>query len=241
MPANAGRVLLDNPCDNHWHMIERTIRAATHGRYLVAVGSEPGPRPLLVGFHGYAESAETEMNRLQTVNGINHWIVAAVQALHRFYRGRTNEVVASWMTSQDRTRVIADNCAYVAGVIDAVSREWAVDRTLVLSGFSQGVAMAFRAATSIARPVSGVIACGGDVPPELDTPTLARIPTVLIGRGLRDEWYTAEKLASDVQRLQAAGVAVQTATFDAGHDWPPEFSRAVSLFLQREREENHEA
>jgi predicted esterase len=172
------------------------------------------------------------MNRLQTVDGANQWIVAAVQGLHRFYRSRTNEVVASWMTSQDRTLAIADNCAYVAGVIDAVSREWAADRTLVLSGFSQGVAMAFRAATSIVRPVRGVIACGGDVPPELDPSALARIPAVLIGRGLRDEWYTAEKLESDVQRLRAAGVAVQTATFDAGHEWPPEFSRAVSLFLK---------
>jgi len=207
----------------------------THGRYLVVNGSAPEPLPVLAGFHGYAESAEVQMGRLQGIEGAEHWLLVAVQGLHRFYRGRTNDVVASWMTSQDRKLAIADNSAYVTGVIDAVSRDWSTSGILMLSGFSQGVAMAFRSATAVSRPSNGVIVCGGDVPPELDAAALARIPAVLIGRGIRDEWYTAEKCACDEQRLRSAGVDVEVVAFDGGHEWTPEFSRAVTGFLSARR------
>ena len=67
--------------------------------------------------------------------------------------------------------------------------------------------MAFRAATAGGH-TSGIIALGGDVPPELATESLARIPEALIGRGERDDWYTPEKFAADETRLRAAGTNV---------------------------------
>src|SRR5262245_48220458 len=99
-------------------MFERNIPATTHGRYLV-----DGPRsgaPLLVGFHGYAELADTEFERLRSIEGSDRWLVVAVQALHRFYRGRSRDVVASWMTRQDRELAIADNATYTSKVIETV-------------------------------------------------------------------------------------------------------------------------
>ena len=212
--------------------IERTIETPTHGRYLVSAGSVERA-PLLVGFHGYAETAEEEVNRLRAIPGIDHWTVVSVQGLHQFYRRRTNEVVASWMTRQNRELAIADNIAYVSNVIRRVSEECSVGPLMVVTGFSQGAAMAFRAAACLGRPVAGVITCGGDVPPELDTQALARIPIALIGRGARDDWYSAEKLASDEQRLRAAGVAVQTVVLDASHQWTPEFGEVCGQFLQK--------
>src|SRR5229473_1497765 len=110
------------------------------------------------------------------------------QGLHRFYRGRSEEVVASWMTRQDRELAIADNVAFVATVVESLAREWPAPPTLVFCGFSQGVAMAFRAACSSERRVSGIVAAGGDVPPELGREALARVGAALILRGQRDEW-----------------------------------------------------
>jgi len=81
------------------------------------------------------------------------------------------------------------------------------------------------------QPVTAVIVCGGDIPPELERNALGRIPTVMIGRGVRDEWYTSEKLATDEERLRAAGVTVQSVVLDAGHDWTAEFSEISSRFL----------
>src|SRR5690242_18422272 len=119
---------------------EYSIEVTTHGRYLLD-GSGAG-KSMLVGFHGYGESAEMELNRLRSVPGSDRWIVLAIQGLHRFYRRRSDEVVASWMTRQDRELAIQDNCSYVAKVVDTVTKQCDATGPLVLSGFSQGVAMA---------------------------------------------------------------------------------------------------
>jgi predicted esterase len=218
-------------------MIPRTIAVTTHGRYLVVppANSEPSSG-LLVSFHGYAEPAAAAMERMQTIPGAGHWRLVAIQGLNRFYRRRSTDVVASWMTREDRELAIADNVSYVSAVIDAASREWGTEGRLVLAGFSQGVAMAYRAACASPRSVSGVISLGGDVPPELDRAALARIPAALVGRGSRDEWYTEEKLAADLARLREAGVAVRAVALDAGHDWTAPFAEAAAEFLRGVRQ-----
>src|SRR5262249_47420377 len=96
---------------------------------------------------------------------------------------------------------------------------------------SQGVAMTFRAAATSTLRVRGVIACGGDVPPELQPNALARIQSVLLGRGARDEWYTEEKLEADERRLRDAGVSVRVIRYEGAQEWTPEFSRAAGSFL----------
>jgi predicted esterase len=187
----------------------------------------------LVSFHGYAEPAAAAMERLQTIPGSGAWRLVAIQGLNRFYRGRSRDVVAGWMTREDRELAIADNLTYVSNVLDAVAHEWGNEERLVFVSFSQGAAMAYRAACASARSVSGVMTLGGDVPPELDRTALARIPSVLIGRGSRDEWYTAPKLAQDSQRLREAGVDVSVVSLDAGHEWTTAFADAAATFLKR--------
>jgi predicted esterase len=204
----------------------QTVRVSIHGRYLA---SGDASAPLLVGFHGYAESAETQMERLQGIPGAERRLLVSIQGLHRFYRGRTNEVVAGWMTKQDRDLAIADNLEYVRAVLDAIDGKRPGGRP-VFAGFSQGVAMAFRAAAAHGAP-AGVIALGGDVPPELDAPALARIPRALVGRGTHDGWYTGAKAAEDLRRLEEAGVAVTAIEFEAGHEWTGAFSAAAGDFL----------
>lgn len=224
-------------------MIERNIATATHGRYLLLPAAVSVPAGLVVGFHGYAEGAESQLARLRAIPGSDRWTLLSVQGLHRFYQRRTNEVIASWMTRQDRELAIADNLAYVEGVIDAVSRESAVAHQaggelrrdslrLVFAGFSQGVAMVFRAATATARRVDGVIAVGGDVPPEIDATSLARVRRALVCRGANDEWYADAKFQQDVTRLRQSGAAVHAVTFDGGHEWSEDVLKNAAPFLQ---------
>jgi predicted esterase len=210
---------------------ENIIEARTHGRYLVSPADRTNA-PLLVGFHGYGENAEEELARLCTIPAIEQWTVVSVQGMHQFYRRRTNEIVASWMTRQNRDLAIADNLEYVRSVLAAISAGYSATLRVAFTGFSQGVAMAFRAAALLDQAVLGVIACGGDVPPELDSKALARIPAVLIGRGVRDEWYTAEKVAADEQRLRSAGVSLRALVLDGGHEWTRPFTDASADFLR---------
>ena len=202
-----------------------TVPARTHGRFLV----EPGPpEELLVGFHGYGENAEMNLAEMLKIPGATDWTAVAVQSLHRFYAfRRTGDVVGSWMTSQDRELAIADNIAYVRTVL----AEFVTPRRLVFLGFSQGVAMAYRAAA--AHPhTSAVIALSGDLPPDVT----GRLPPVLIGRGTREEWYTDEKLKKDLRFLEPI-TAVTTCVFDGGHEWTDEFRETAGRFL---RSMNHE-
>jgi len=196
--------------------IAHTIPTGTHGRYLV----EPGPpERLLVGFHGYGESADVNLAAMLRIPGIERWTVVAIQGLHRFYMFKTGDVVASWMTKQDRELALADNREYVRAVLAAIP----TPQHLVFLGFSQGAPMAYRAAAAHPQ-AAAVIALGGDLPDDVDP---AALPPVLIGRGARDEWYSAEKFKKDLRSLPAATVI----ELDAGHEWTDEFRAAAGDFL----------
>ena len=210
-----------------------TIGANTLGRYLVAPPtSGGGAAPLLVGFHGYGENAEHHLEALQSIPGVGTWRVASVQALHRFYDRRSGAVVASWMTSQDRELAIRDNLAYVHDVVAELRSAGAPDTPLVYAGFSQGVAMAYRAALGAGHRCDGLIVLAGDVPPELyDAPT-DRWPPVLLGCGRGDEWYTETKLRADLVFLESRGIAHETEVFSGGHEWHLDFHAAAGRFLQ---------
>lgn len=172
-----------------------------------------------MGFHGYAENAEIQMERLAAMPGSEDCVRVSIQGLHRFYQRRTNLVVSSWMTSQDRAMAIADNAAYVRSCIDEVAIECGEIDSIVFAGFSQGVAMTFRAAVGSRYPVNCLIAVGGDVPPELGNSELGRVGQVVLVRGNGDMWYTSEKFAEDQRRLNAAGVRVRVVEFEGGHEW----------------------
>ena len=213
--------------------IEQTIAVTTHGRYLVEPAAAGAP--LLIGFHGYAEAADVQFERLRAIEGSHEWTLIAVQGLHRFYQRRTSDVVASWMTRQNREAAIADNRAYVAAVVDAEWRLRGSSIGVVFAGFSQGVAMAFRAAPATSHPVLGVVAVGGDVPPELDRERLARIPRVLLMRGAHDPLYPASTFEEDQRRLRDAGVALTAVEFDGGHEWSAGVLDESARFLRGTR------
>ena len=205
------------------------VATTTHGRVLLRQARAAAARGVLVGFHGYMENAAVQMDRLAAIPGAFAWTLVSVQALHRFYRGRTEEVVASWMTREDRDAAIADNIEYVDAALDAVPHDPA--SRLVYAGFSQGVAMAFRSALRGRAGAAGVIAIGGDIPPELLQDATLRFPPVLLARGERDEWLTAARFDADLSALTARRVAVRPLVVDGAHEWNDAISVAAGEFL----------
>ena len=206
-----------------------TIEARTHGRFLVRVPDVAPPWPLLVGFHGYAETAGDHLEALRTIPGSADWLLVSVQALHRFYT-RKDRVVASWMTREDRAVAIADNIDYVGRVLSRVRSEHQTRESLVFSGFSQGAAMAYRAAAHYRA--AALIILAGDVPPDvLDDPPMP-LPPILIGRGTRDEWYTEAKEAADHAALVKRDARVDVCVFDGGHEWTDTFRSAAAAVLR---------
>ncbi len=209
----------------------RHIPALIHGRYVLETPAQAAEATLLVGFHGYGESAERHLEELKRIPGASRCVLCAVQALHPFYN-RTGDVIASWMTRLDREQAILDNVRYVASVVDRIKLDLPVSERLVYLGFSQGAAMAYRAAAGSGHACQGLIVLGGDVPPELERRDLSGFPPVLLGRGSSEEWYDAAKMEHDVELLRTRKVDVRPCVFQGGHEWTDEFRAAAGEFLR---------
>ena len=196
-----------------------SIETPTHGRVLIkdAVAPNADAR-FLIGFHGYAQNAEDMLRELDQIPGSDAWTLVSIQALHRFYSRGNERVVASWMTRQDRELAIADNIAYVDSVVRSLLAN-AFEAPVVFIGFSQGVAMAFRAGILGAHRARGVIAVGGDIPPELKMEPADRFPTILLAAGGSDTLYPPEKLDADEAFLISIGVRHDVFRYAGGHEW----------------------
>jgi predicted esterase len=204
------------------------IATRIHGRILVREAADAVA--VLAGFHGYMENAEIQMARLEALPVSGRATLVSVQGLHRFYRGRSQDVVAGWMTRQDRETMIADNIEYCDRAIDLAA---APELPLFTVGFSQGVAMAFRAGIRGRRRAAGVVAVGGDVPPELLQDAALAFPAVLLARGEGDDWYTSARFEADAGALRARHTAVETLVYPGGHDWTAAVTAAASRFIGR--------
>jgi predicted esterase len=82
---------------------------------------------------------------------------------------------------------------------------------------------------------AGIIALGGDIPPEVRAHTeaaggAAGWPAVLIGAGVRDTWFE-KRLGGDLAFLTSHAIAHEVVRFDGGHEWTPEFSTAAGRWL----------
>jgi predicted esterase len=229
-------------------MIETlSIPTQTHGRVLVKrhrVSFSEKRHPMsnpgvtVVGFHGYAQSAEDMMDVLQRISSSESLTLVSVQALHRFYTRGDQKIVASWMTRQDREEAITDNVAYVGRLLDTVKTTSGVvfsetTPDVVFLGFSQGVAMAYRAALLGKHQAAGIVALGGDIPPDVKDVPAGKWPKVLVEAGLKDEWYTSDKISADEEFLKQHGVAHQIHRRDAGHEVTDEMLASVAEFIAR--------
>ena len=208
-----------------------SIETPAHGRVLIKDPVTPSSPRVIVGFHGYAQSAEDMLSELELIPGSDQWTLVSIQALHRFY-AKGQRVVASWMTSQDRELAIKDNLAYVDRVIGTLVAPGTAGTPLVFVGFSQGVAMAYRSAVNGTHQAQCVIAVGGDVPPEVKLAPAARFPCVLVAGGNDDPWYTGAKLEADEEFLRSIGVKVDVFRYRGAHEWTPGLRDRVRQFLE---------
>jgi predicted esterase len=208
----------------------QTIATTTHGRYLVRPPDGAPARVAVVGFHGYGQRAQHLLDELQALPGAAALLLVSVQGLHRFYERATQQVVAHWMTSEDRELAIADNVAYVSAVVDAVAAAHPFDR-LVFVGFSQGASMASRAAAHAGDRCHGLIMLGGDIAPEV-LASGARLPRTIIGRGTTDAFYSARQFTADSEALEERGALGAAVEFNGGHEFSATFRAAAGALIQ---------
>ena len=160
------------------------------------------------------------------------WLIVSVQGLHRFYRRRSGDVVAGWMTRQDRELAIADNRAFIAAVVDEVAQQWRLAHPLVLRGILPGCRHGLSRGMLVSTPRSAASSrSAATCRPSSRARRSAEHGPPYSGRGQRDEWYSADLFAADAVRLREAGVEVGTVVLDGGHAWTPAFSAEAGSVL----------
>ena len=164
--------------------IVKKVITTTQGRYLLRLPNTEGPHPLLIGFHGYGENADVHLRQLERITGTAAWLVASVQALHWFYDRTHQHVVASWMTKLCREQAIVDNLRYIERVVTEILEHHDTNGRLVYEGFSQGAAMAYRAASAIRHRSDGLIVLAGDI-----RRNFGKLAVLTYRRHLSDEEY----------------------------------------------------
>ncbi len=196
--------------------------------YSVQVPEQKGPHPLLIVLHGFGQVADQFIKVFEPLaeKGI---LVAAPQGAHQFYTHlKKGQVGFSWLTRYERDRSVVDFVAYMEQFYKLLQETCEVDSQRVfMLGFSQGVSMAYRTWAHSSLPVRGVIACGGDLPPDIVEQLDALPPIqILLVHGRQDEEVSPEKAQEALKYLRARGLKSELFDFEGGHVVP---SRALPI------------
>ncbi len=201
----------------HHLRVQRTARYFT-------LGGTPGAEPKSIWFvlHGYGQLAAVFIRYFSDLASDDTLIVAP-EAMNRFYLvgidkapARDRPVGATWMTREDRDCEIADYVEY----LDALQAEVAPSAKINVIGFSQGAATATRWVEHGAATVERLVLWGGLMPPETDLKRghagLRHVPLTYV-IGTRDQYVTADMVAAEIARLDAAGIPHEMIRFNGGH------------------------
>ena len=93
--------------------------------------------------------------------------------------------------------------------------------------------MAYRAAVLGAHRARGVIAVGGDIPPDVKMAKAGRYPAILAAAGKTDQFYTPEKVDTDETFLRSLGVEAEFLRYDGGHEWADDLRYRISRQIEK--------
>jgi len=208
--------------DSDMTLIEGNIRIPHTVYYSVLVPQQKGPRPLLIVLHGFGQVAGQFVKVFEPLaqTGI---LVAAPQGAHQLYTNlKERRVGFSWLTKYERDQSVSDFVAYMEQFYKLLHETCEVDSQRVfMLGFSQGVSMAYRTWAHSSLPVRGVIACGGDLPPDI-VEKLEGLPPIqiLLVHGRQDEDVSPERVQEALEHLKARGLKPELFDFEGGHVVP---------------------
>ncbi len=164
--------------------------------------------------HGYGMKAATFVEEFKCIanTGI---LVVAPEGLSRFYRkGFSGEVVASWMTSEDRLSEIEDYIEYLDKLYQSLVTDPGT-RVLVI-GYSQGASTASRWLMRGNSKVTKLVIWGGEFAADIKSFPTERPPIVHV-MASADEFITKEQMDQQTIRLRSNGFDVSEYRFDGGH------------------------
>lgn len=207
----------------HQITVDKTARFFSSG--------DPYSDTLIYVLHGYGQNARFFIDKFQKLS--NNCFIVAPEGLHRFYwEGMSGRVVASWMTSEDREDDIADYIHYLNALHTRITADYSFKRVVVI-GFSQGVATAFRWIANGKLQTDQFVIASGMIPPDLDLDQnlelFRRIQLCYIS-GDQDPYRNEEEVQLWLKRFEEMDIPLQGITFNGGHRIDiPSITKALGL------------
>ena len=209
--------------------VKHHIPTEVQGTYILESNVEGNAAEwLVIGFHGFGELAEKQMERMQLAEWSQPTLLCSIQALHPMYN-KDGSPGASWMTFLDRELVIRDNLTYIRRIIADLGKHFQWNK-LAFCGFSQGASMAHRATLKLGCDL--LLTTGGDIPPEQRNMDLSSYPSTIVVRGERDRIYTQDIFTEDCACLEQNGVDITPLIVKGGHKWPSTITETLARSLE---------
>jgi len=176
-----------------------------------------------LAFHGMGHLSRYFMKHFEGLNADKNYIIAP-QAPSKYYQDKRFKYVgASWLTKENTALEKENVLAYVDAVWATESKKWEGQKiNLILMGYSQGVSIVTRWASSRKIDCKQLLLHSGAIPHEL-TPTdfkhLSPTTKVTYLYGDKDEYINeARKTEQQLKGTALFGDRLQVEVFDGIHE-----------------------
>jgi len=199
-----------------------------------------GPAPLLISLHGYGANKRQMMREAQQM-APGGFAIASLQGFHQHIRmpHEPNGPLRfgfGWLTNFRPEESVAVHHEALKDLLSQLIAEGvAVPTRIYLLGFSQSCALNYKFAFSNPELLRGVIGICGGIPGDWDTNQGYRGSELQVFHlaGIRDEFYSPERVSDYKQQLETRTPNVTFKSYDAAHEIVPEMREDIRQWLQK--------
>ncbi len=205
----------------------KTMRTARYSQL-----GECGPDTKRVWFvlHGYGQLSSFFIKHFENQADATTCVIAP-EGLSRFYLdGKWDRVGATWMTKEDRLHEIEDYLQYLDGLYQTTVGQLKHTPEIILLGFSQGTATAWRwAMKGMIKPNQFILWAGGPATDAMDkTEEKLKDTGLHFVLGDADEYITLPNAQKQLLSLQQIKPDAKLWTFQGTHCIDPETLTAIT-------------
>ena len=198
--------------EKHKIKVEKTGRYFTHGK------REPHIRIVLFVCHGYAQIANKFLKKFEPAFRDDIFMVAP-EGLNRFYaRESSGNVVASWMTTEEREDDIQDYVNYLDSVYREVMPSFPKKVKVVVLGFSQGAATASRWITQGRSRIDELVLWCGFFPSDVSLHEIPEHVKLRVVTATEDRYMSPEQQQEELEAMKKGAPALEHFQFEGKHE-----------------------
>jgi predicted esterase len=193
------------------------IETKKTGRYFQLGEFNDNTKNVIVACHGYAQLANYFLKWFETPK-IENTVIIAPEGLNRFYwEGFSGNVVASWMTKEDRSSDIEDYIFFLDNILKSLPLNDKIKINAL--GFSQGAATVARWVEKTNYPIENLILWAGVFPEDVPLQTLnqkLKYPIQVLF-GDNDQFFSSTQIEAYKEKIMVMDTKMEFTMFEGQH------------------------